>query len=39
MYIYGNNEIDKRINVSEIGNNINTLRDNSTEAEWSEMQA
>ena len=32
MYIHGNNEIDKRINVSKIANNICTLGDNSTAA-------
>ena len=30
MYIHNNNEIDKRINVSKIANNISTLGDNST---------
>ena len=29
MYIHSNNEIDKRINVSKIANNISTLGDNS----------
>jgi len=32
MYIHRNNEIDKRINVSKIANNINTMGDNSTAA-------
>jgi len=32
MYIHKNNEIDKRINVSKIANNISTLDDNSTAA-------
>ena len=32
MYIHSNNEIDKRINVSKIANNISTLGDNSTAA-------
>jgi len=27
MYIHGNNEIDKRINVSKIANNISTMSD------------
>ena len=26
MYIHSNNDIDKRINVSKIANNINTMR-------------
>jgi len=30
MYIYSSNEIDKRINVSKIANNISTVGDNST---------
>jgi len=30
MYIHSNNEIDKRKNVSNIANNINTMGDNST---------
>jgi len=30
MYMHSNNEIDKRINVSKIANNISTLGDNST---------
>jgi len=35
MYIHSNNEIDKRINVSKIANNIglSTMSDNSTAAE------
>jgi len=32
MYIHRNNEIDKRINVSKIANNISTMGDNSTAA-------
>ena len=32
MYIHSNNEIDKRINVSKIANDISTLGDNSTAA-------
>jgi len=32
MYIHSNNEIDKRINVSKIANNISTLGDYSTAA-------
>ena len=32
MYIHSNNEIDKRINVSKIANNISTVGDNSTAA-------
>jgi len=32
MYIHRNNEIDKRINVSKVTNNIITLGDNSTAA-------
>jgi len=32
MYIRSNNEIDKRINVSKIANNINTVGNNSTAA-------
>jgi len=32
MYIHSNAEIDKRINVSKIANNISTLGDNSTAA-------
>jgi len=30
MQIHRNNEIDKRINVSKIANNISTMGDNST---------
>jgi len=30
MYIRSNNEIDKRINVSKITNDISTMGDNST---------
>ena len=30
MYIHSNNEIDKRINVSKIANDISTLGDNSS---------
>ena len=29
MYIHSNNEIDKRINVSKIANNISTMGDDS----------
>ena len=32
MYIHSNNEIDKRINISKIANNISTMGDNSTTA-------
>ena len=32
MYMHSNNEIDKRINVSKIANNISTVGDNSTAA-------
>jgi len=32
MYIYSNKEIDKKVNVSKIANNINTMGDDSTEA-------
>jgi len=32
MYIHNNTEIDKRINVSKIANNISTMGDNSTAA-------
>jgi len=32
MYIHSNNEVDKRINVSKIANNISTVGDNSTAA-------
>jgi len=32
MYIHSNNEIDKKVNVSKIANNINTMGDNSTAA-------
>ena len=32
MYINSNNEIDKRINLSKIANNISTIGDNSTAA-------
>jgi len=30
MYIHSNNEIDKRINVCKIANNISTMGDDST---------
>ena len=30
MYIHSNNEIDKRINISKIANNISTMGDDST---------
>jgi len=30
MYIHSNNEIDRRINVSKIANNIGTMGNNST---------
>ena len=33
MYIHGNNETDKTINVSKIAN-TRTLHDNSTAAGW-----
>jgi len=29
MYIHSNNEIDKRINISKIANNISTMGDDS----------
>jgi len=32
MYIHSNNEIDKKVNVYKIANNINTVGDNSTAA-------
>jgi len=32
MYIHRNNEIDKKINVSKIADNISTMGDNSTAA-------
>jgi len=32
MYIHSNNEIDKRINVSKIANDISTMGNNSTAA-------
>jgi len=32
MYIHSNNEIDKKVNVSKIANNINTVSDDSTAA-------
>jgi len=32
MYMHRNDEIDKRINVSKIANNISTLGDKSTAA-------
>jgi len=32
MYIHRNNELDKRINVSKIANNISTMGDTSTAA-------
>jgi len=32
MYIHSNNEIDKKVNVSKIANNINTMGDKSTAA-------
>jgi len=32
MYIHRNNEIDKRINVSKIANNISTMGDSRTAA-------
>jgi len=32
MYIQRNNEIDKRLNVSKIADNISTMGDNSTAA-------
>jgi len=32
MYLHRNNEIDKRINVSKIANNISTMGDSSTAA-------
>jgi len=32
MYIHINNEIDKRISVSKIANNISTMGDDSTAA-------
>jgi len=32
MYIHTSNELDKRINVSKIADNISTMGDNSTAA-------
>jgi len=32
MYTHSNNEIDKKINVSKIANNISTMGDDSTAA-------
>jgi len=32
MYMHSNNEIDKRINISKIANNISTMGDDSTAA-------
>jgi len=32
MYIHRNNEIDKRIKVSKLANNVSTMGDNSTAA-------
>ena len=32
MYVHGNNEIDKSLNLSKIANNISTMGDNSTAA-------
>ena len=32
MYTHSNSEIDQRINVSKIANNISTMGDNSTAA-------
>jgi len=32
MYIHSNNEIDKKVNVSKIENNMSTMGDNSTAA-------
>jgi len=32
MYIHSNKEIDKKVNVSKIAKNINTMGDNSTAA-------
>jgi len=32
MYMHSNNEIDKKINVSKIANNISTMGDNSRAA-------
>jgi len=39
MYIHSNNEIDKRINVSKIANNINTMGDDKfpTESNMKEV--
>ena len=39
MYMHSNNEIDKRINVSKIANDINTMGDNSTAAGNSRLIA
>jgi len=38
MYIHRNNEVDKRINVSKIANNISTVGDNSTAAGCNSRQ-
>ena len=32
MYIHGNNEIDKSLNLSKIANNISSMGDDSTAA-------
>ena len=32
MYMHSNNEIDKRVNISKIANNISTMGDDSTAA-------
>ena len=37
MYIHTSNELDKRINVSKIADNISTMGDNSTAA-WCESR-
>ena len=38
MYIHSNNEIDKRINVSKIANNVSTMGDDSTAA-WCSVSS
>jgi len=37
MYIQSNKEIDKKVNVSKIANNINTVGDDSLSAAFSMM--
>jgi len=37
MYIHSNKEIDKKVNVCKIANNINTMGDNSTAARCNRL--